>query len=157
MSSCLKGKNLFYEAIAHCRWKKVLYNILKDIDINIKNDYFQNKTFEDIIIEIYNICVNIKGLGMLTVYDITAAICRYYKINIDKVFIIGNGPKRAVKLLNIKTKLYKINNNINIHYVDIGDIINAFDENSLELDANIRNSKNGDTFESFICNWQKTK
>lgn len=155
MSSCVKGTNLFYEAIAHCRWKKVLYNILKDIDISIKNDYFQNKTFENIILEIYNICVNIKGLGMLTVYDITAAICRYYKINIDKVFIIGNGPKRAVKLLNIKTKHYKIDNKINLNYVDIDDIIKAFDENNFELNADIRNCKNGDTFESFICNWQK--
>ena len=157
MSSCSKGNNIFYEAIAHCRWKGVLYNTLKDIDINLKNGYFKNKTFEDIIIEIYNICINVKGLGMLTVYDITSAICRYYKINIDKVFIIGNGPKRAVELLNVKTKLYKIKNKITIHYVDINDIINAFDKNNLELNENIRNCKNGDTFESFICNWQKTK
>jgi hypothetical protein len=153
MSSCSKGNNIFQEAIDHCRWKSVLHNTLKNIVI--KN--FQNKTFEQIILDVYNICVNIEGIGMLTIYDITSAICRYYKINIDKVFIIGNGPKRAIKLLNIKPKLYKIEDKIKINYVDINEIINAFDECNFELDDIIRNCKNGDTIESFICNWQKTK
>jgi hypothetical protein len=153
MSSCSKGTNLFQEAIDHCRWKSVLYNTLKNIVIKD----FQNKTFEDIIINVFNICVNIEGIGMLTIYDITSAICRYYKINIDKVFIIGNGPKRAIKLLNIKPKLYKIEDKIKINYVEIDDIINAFDKCNFELDENIRNCKNGDTIESFICNWQKNK
>ena len=107
--------------------------------------------------EIYDICENIKGLGILTIYDITSAICRYYKIIIDKVYIIGNGPKRAVKLLNIKIKKHKINNKMNLHFVEIIDVINAFNINNYVLDENIRNSKNGDMFETYICNWQKTK
>ena len=92
MKSCNISTNIFQEAINHCRWKKALYSILKKINII---DY-ENKTFEEIIIEIYNICDNVKGVGMLTIYDIKSTICRYYKINIDKVYIIGNGPKRAV-------------------------------------------------------------
>ena len=72
---------MFEEAISHCRWKKVLKEFLKTI--NIKN--YKNKTFEEIISNIYNLCENIKGLGILTTYDITSAICRHYNINIDKI------------------------------------------------------------------------
>lgn len=153
MKSCNDSTNIFQEAIDHCRWKKALHNILKKI--NIVN--YENKTFEEIMFEIYDICDNIKGVGMLTIYDITSAICRYHKIIIDKVYIIGNGPKRAVKLLNIKIKKHKINDKINLNFVDIIDVINAFYINNYVLDENIRNSKNGDIFETYICNWQKTK
>lgn len=149
---CRRSTNIFQEAISHCRWKKVLNNILKQI--NIVN--YKNKTFEEIIYDIYNICDNVKGVGMLTIYDITSAICRYYKININKVYIIGNGPKRAIKILNIKTKKHKINDKIKLNFVDIVDIINAFNINNYSLDKNIINTKNGDIFETYICNWQKT-
>ena len=131
---------MFQEAIGHCRWKTVLRNnVLNKINISS----YENKSFEEIIIEIYSICVNVKGVGLLAVYDITAALCRHYEININKVYIIGNGPKRAVKLLNIKTKTHKINNQIKIKYVDISDV-----------NTNITN---GDTLESYLCNWQKTQ
>lgn len=152
MKYCNHSTNIFQEAINHCRWKKALHSVLKNI--NIVN--YENNTFEEIIFKIYNICHNVKGVGMLTIYDITSAICRYYNINIDKVYIIGNGPKRAVKILNIKIKKHKINN-INLNFVDIVDVINAFDINNYILDENIRNSKNGDILETYICNWQKTK
>lgn len=146
-------ENIFEEAINHCRWKKSLYLVLKEI--NICN--YENKTFEEILLEIYNICDNIEGVGMLSIYDITAAICRYNKINIDKVYIIGKGPKRAIKILNIKIKKHKISNKINLNFVDIIDIINAFDINNYELNEYFRNTKDGDILETYICNWQKTK
>lgn len=143
---------MFQEAIDHCRWKNTLKNTIKKIEISEYN----NKTFDEIIVKIYSICKNIKGLGLLAIYDITSAICRFYKINIDKVYIIGNGPKRAIKLLNLKTKTHKINENIKIKYVDICDIVNAFDKKNYELSKDIRDNKNGDIFETFICKWQKT-
>lgn len=152
MRTCNNLSNVFQEAINHCRWKKVLNSVLEKINISDYND----KTFDEIIIEIYDICSSVRGIGMLTVYDITSAICRFYKINIDKVYVIGNGPKRAVKLLNIKTKINKISNKIKINYVDISDIINAFAVNSYKLDENIKGQQNGDIFETYICNWQKT-
>ena len=145
--------DIFEETISHCRWKTVLHAVLKEIDIS----KYENKKFEEIIVEIYGICNEVKGLGMLTIYDITSAICRYYKINIDKVYIIGKGPKRATKILKIKTKTYKINDKIKIKFIDIHDILCAFDSNGYEINENIRNSKNGDIFETYICNWQKTK
>ena len=153
MKYCNHSIHIFQEAIDHCRWKKALNSFLKKINIF---DY-ENKTFEEIIFEIYNICDNVKGVGILTIYDITSAICRYYKINIDKVYIIGNGPKRAVKLLNIKTKKHNINDKIKLNFVEIIDVIHSFDINSYVLDENIRNTKNGDILETYICNWQKTK
>ena len=150
---CNRSTNMFQEAIGHCRWKKALHSVLPKINIA----HYENKTFEEIIVDVYNICDNVKGVGMLAIYDITSAICRYYNINIDKVYIIGNGPKRAVKLLNIKIKKHKINDKINLNFVDTMDVINAFDIFNYELNENIRNSKNGDIFETYICNWQKTK
>ena len=144
---------MYDEAISHCRWKKVLRGVLQNINIS---DY-NNKTFEEIIKGIHTICDNVTGIGMLATYDITSAICRHYKINIDKVYIVGKGPKRAIKLLNVKTKTHKINDKIMIRYANITDIVRAFDSNGFELSDHVRNSKNGDIFESYICNWQKTR
>ena len=143
---------IFQEAQNHCRWKKVLDTVLKEINISI----YENKSFEQIFTDIYVISKNVRGIGLLTIYDITSAICRYYKININKVYIIGSGPKRAVRLLNIKIKKHKINQ-INLNYVDIIDIINAFDTKKYVLNETIKHSNNGDTLESYICNWQKTR
>ena len=143
--------DLFYEAISHCRWKYVLLKYLEELNIL---DY-KNKNFEEIFIMIYNSCQSIKGLGMLTIYDITSGICKYYNINIDNVYIIGNGPKRAIKLLNCKTKIHKINCDIKLYYVIIKDIINCFDIKNIKLPEIIRYCNNGDIIESYLCNWQK--
>ncbi len=145
----------FEEALSHCRWKTVLRNVLTEIKINISKYY--NKTFEEIITLIYSICESVKGIGMLSVYDITSAICKYYKINIDKVYIIGNGPKRAVKILNIPTKHHIISNKIKIKYADIRDVRIAFDNNCYELDEEYRTTTDGDKLETHICKWQKTQ
>ena len=151
---CSNSKNnMFQEAIDHCRWKKVLNNVLKEIAIK----HYNNKTFEEIIYEIYLICNKVKGIGTLTIYDITSSICRYYKININKVYIIGNGPKRAIKLLKLNTKKHVINNNLKLNYVEINDVITGFDINGFSLDKDIRNNTNGDILETYICNWQKTQ
>jgi hypothetical protein len=150
---CYHSTNIFQEAIDHCRWKKVVRNVLQKIDIS----NYKTKTFEEIISYIYSICENIRGIGLLTVYDITSAICRYYKIDIEKVYIVGNGPKRAVSLLHIKTKKHKINDKINISYVDISDVIHAFANIHCEIDETIRNTSNGDIVETYLCNWQKSR
>jgi hypothetical protein len=64
-------------------------------------------------------------------------------------------PQRAVKILDIIPKKHKINK-ITLSYVDIDDIISAFDIKSFKLDEFIRNTINGDIVESYICNWQKS-
>lgn len=145
-------EDVFQEAICHCRHKKKLLDFLKDINIIT----YENKTFEEIIIDIHNKCIHIKGLGLLTIYDTTIAICNYYKVIIDKVYIIGGGPKRAIKLLKIKTQKHKISDTLKINYTNIPTIINAFDENNFEINEFIRNNKNGDILETYLCEWQKT-
>lgn len=148
------NQEIFQEALDHCRWKTVLRNILKDIKPSISQ--YKNKTFEEIICEIHRICENVKGLGMLTMYDITSAICRYYNISINKVYIIGNGPKRAIKILNIKTKKHKIRNKLTLHYVDVENVIFAFNNKGYKLHDDIINTNNGDIIETYICKWQKS-
>jgi hypothetical protein len=144
---------IFQEAVDHCRHKTKLRNLLKDINIK----YYENKIFEEIICMSHDICKNVNQIGPLMVYDISAALCRHYGIIIDKVYIIGAGPKRAIKLLNINPKLHKINNNIKLHYVTIDELIRAFYNSIYELNETMRNNRNGDEWESFICNWQKSK
>jgi len=140
------------EAIAHCRWKTILKNILENNIINIE-DYL-NKKFEEIFESVYNICKEVKGIGLLTIYDIVSAICRYYSINIDFVYIIGGGPVRAIKLLNLNIKTKKIGK-IVLKYVTREEIINSFQMNNYVMHEYIKSSTNGDDFESYICNWQK--
>jgi hypothetical protein len=147
-------EDVFQEAICHCRHKKKLLDFLKDIYIIIRT--YENNTFEEIIIDIHNKCVNIKGIGILTIYDIAIGICDYHNIDIEKVYIIGSGPKRAIKLLKIKTQKHKISDTLKINYTNIPTIINAFDENNIEINEFIRNNKNGDILETYICEWQKT-
>ena len=144
---------IFQEAVNHTRHETKLRHILKDID----EKHYENKSFEEIICMIYDICKNINQIGPLMVYDISSALCSHYGIIIDNVYIIGSGPKKAIKLLNIKPKLHKINKNFKLHYVTIDELIMAFDNSIYELDETMRNNRNGDDWESFICNWQKTK
>ena len=139
------------EAISHCRWKSILKRVLEN-DIIIES--YVNKGFEEIFESVHNICKEVKGIGLLTIYDIVSAICRYYSINIDLVYIIGGGPVRAVQLLNLKTKTRKLGK-ILLKYVTIEDIICAFQDKNYEIDQDIKVSINGDDFESYICNWQK--
>ena len=149
---------IFQEAIDHCRWKKVLRNnVLAKTEFQEHNlEQFTSKSFNEILLFVYNICDKVEGIGMLTIYDITSAICRYNKINIEKIYIIGKGPKRAIRLLDVKAKSQKIEN-IKLNYVEIPEILKAFQEKNYEINLQIKNSNNGDDFESYICNWQKDK
>ena len=149
--------NIFQEAMDHCRWKRQLDTVLlrPELHDNILQDY-SGKSFEEILLTVYNICEKVKGVGMLTVYDIVAAICRFNNINIERVYIIGGGPVRAARLLNIKLKTHKIEK-IALKYIEISEIIEAFDKLKLEIDSQIKHSNNGDEFETYICNWQKDK
>ena len=157
-NSCGSKRYIFQEAIDHCRWKSVLRNVIfTKTELQEHNLHqFSSKSFDEILLIVYNICDKVEGIGMLTVYDITSAICRYNKINIDKIYIIGKGPKRAICLLDVKAKVHKIQN-VTLKYVEIPEILNAFHEKNYEINLKIKNSTNGDDFESYICNWQKDK
>ena len=148
---CNSSSYIFHEAISHCRWKTVLKKFLKTI--NIKD--YQHHSFEEIMISIYEKCKDIKGIGMLTVYDITAGICRHYHLKIEKVYIVGNGPKRAIQILKLKPKVQKIGKT-RLRYVNMGDILVSLDKCKANINPKIRKSMDGDAMESYLCNWQKT-
>ena len=143
-------KLIFEEAIRHNRWNFALLPILESIQI----EKYSNYTFEKIINEIYQICKSIKGLGDLTIYDITSAICRYHKILINKIYIVGGGPRNAVDLLNIKCKTHKINNK-SWKYIEIQDLFNSLEKSDYIWDRSYKFIHDGDILESYICNWQK--
>jgi hypothetical protein len=155
---CDSKRYIFQEAIDHCRWKSVLRKIVltqNELQEHILHQ-FSGKRFDEILLHVYNICDKVKGIGMLTIYDITSAICRYNKIIIERIYIIGKGPKRAISLLNIKAKTQKIEGVI-LKYVEISEILKAFYKKKYEINSQIKHSNNGDDFETYICNWQKNK
>lgn len=133
----------FQEAINHCRHKNIIKKIISELNI----EEYKNKSFEDIYIIINNKYGNIDQIGQLAIYDLTSGICKFYNILIDKIYIVGNGPKRAIKLLNIKPKIDK---KLNIKYIEIKDIIDK------KLNIDVNNLEDGDAIESFLCVWQKS-
>jgi len=147
--------DIFEEAFSHCRWTTALSGVVEIVKANMEQGLYINKTFDDIIMRVYSLCRDVKGLGMLSAYDIASAICRFYSINIDKVYIIGGGPRRAVKLLDLKTKKHIVSNDIKINYVEVVDLLQALSSHNVELERELITSTNGDLFETFICIWQK--
>ena len=141
----------FEEALSHCRWKAKLKNLIPEINIRI----YKGRSFEYIFQAIYHKCKKIKGLGLLTTYDITASICKQHNIPIDRVYIIGTGPKRAIELLGLEAKKQWINK-ILVNYVEIQAVIKAFENKKFDIDGEMKFTKNGDLVESFLCKWQKT-
>ena len=150
---CQYSEVLFEEALHHSRNGTLLRNTIVDNFSDISK--YKNESFESVFADVYRVCKPIRGLGMLTTYDLSSSICRKHGKNIDRVYIIGNGPKRAVKLLKLTPKLQRIGGVVTLHYVEIADIVAAFDKGGYKLDDTIRTTKNGDMVESFICNWQK--
>ena len=132
-------KVLFFEAIYHCRHKTILNNFLKKINI----EKYKTFSFEDIYLDVQNLNDTYGSIGPVTIYDIASDIWRYYGNMIDKVYIVGSGPKRAIKLLGLKTTKNQI---IKLNYVSINDVVKKL---------NLEETNDGDLLETYICIWQK--
>ena len=135
------------ETYSHCRWKTVLCKELEQMTDEYRNQ-FRGQTFERVFQTMWNRLKRIKGLGKLTVYDMTATICRLHNIPITKVHIIGKGPERAIHILNqrnIQIQSYKIGR-IKLYYVNVEPLCEFF-----QIENN-----DGDWWESYICKWQKS-
>jgi hypothetical protein len=141
----------YTDALHHCRWKDTLHKFLENPLIQYYKPHAERKTFDNIYSDIYSRAKKVKGLGKLTVYNITTAICKAYAIPIKRVYIIGGGPKRAVKLLGLSTKSHSLRG-VTLQYVEITDIQAAFKKHGYSLPIE---STDGDSFETFICKWQK--
>jgi hypothetical protein len=44
---------------------------------------------------------------------------------------------------------------VSLKYVSIADLVDAFTAKGFCMDASVRDSDNGDDYETYICNWQK--
>jgi hypothetical protein len=141
MDLAKRSKNvLFYEAKYHCRHKTVLYDFLKNLNL----DSFKDKPFSQIFLELKNMNRKKGSIGNLTIYDIASDIVRHSGGQINKVYIIGSGPKRAIKLLGIKKQLDPVTR---LHFVSCEDVIRA---------CKLEHTTDGDLLETYICQWQKT-
>ena len=140
MESARQYKNvLFHEARCHCRHKNILDLFLKDLNL----ETFENKSFEQIFLDVRNMKRNKGSIGPLTIYDIASDVFRHNGGQINKVYIIGSGPKRAIKLLGIKKQLDRITG---LHYVTCEDVVKK---------CNLDPTSDGDLLETYICQWQK--
>jgi hypothetical protein len=104
------------------------------------------ETFEEIFKSVWKRFSRIKGFGKLTIYDIAASICRKKGILITKVHIIGEGPIRAIRILNQPLQFYKIGQ-IKLYYVNVEPLREIF-----QMENN-----DGDWWETYLCRWQKTQ
>ncbi len=100
------------------------------------------KTFEEVYQEVNRIFTNIHGIGTLATYDTSAAICKKFNIPINRVYIIGGGPRRAVQLLDIPTQIDTV---LKIKYANREDVLKVFGKDNMS----------NDDLESNLCNWQK--
>ena len=133
-------KVLFWEARCHCRHKTILDAFLNNLDLN----NLKNKSFEQIFLELKNIPRNKGSIGNLTLYDIASDIVRHNGGEVKKVYIIGSGPKRAIKILGIKKQLDPVTR---LHFVSCEDVTRA---------CNLEQTTDGDLLETYICQWQKS-
>jgi hypothetical protein len=141
MESAQRYKNvLFHEAMCHCRHKTILNEFLNNHNLN----NFKTITFSEIFLELKNVQRRKGSIGNLTIYDIASDIVRHNGGQINKVYIVGSGPKRAVKILGIKKQLDPVTR---LHFVSCEDVVRA---------CNLEPTTDGDLLENYICQWQKT-
>lgn len=119
-------------------------------EINIES--YQGKTFEDILSSITKHAEKFPGIGRLSIYDISSGISRWNAIPVHRVYIIGDGPKRAAKLLNLSLKRFRSGSRV-FDYAEQKDVLEALDKKNVVM--NIPKPMDGDALESFLCNWQK--
>ena len=154
LSTSISNWELFEESLRHSRCKSILKILLRHPLLQEEKLHQLGKTFEIIFEKVHTICSKVNGIGQLAVYDLTAAVCRHQNIPIGRVYIIGGGPKRAIELLDIHTKDQKIKGVPLLKYVEVSQIVNAFQIKNYKLDPKL-DIANGDAFESYICKWQK--
>lgn len=142
---------VFQEAIDHCRWKTILQ---RDVIPNILLPDFVGKTFQEILLAVWTICEPTKGVGMLTIYDLAAAIAKHHRTHIQHVYIIGGGPRRFVQLFGIKPSIEKIGH-LRMKYISIEQVKQAHIDHGHELETYLHACTDGDEYESYICNMQK--
>ena len=141
----------FAEAFSHKRrWGKELTTFLE----SLRDMSFKGMGFPELYATLYSI--RPVGIGRLLIYDIATQICRENGISEERVYLFGNGPRRAAAILHLPTNSIIVKG-CTLPYTTIPHILAAFDSIGHVVPAALRNSNNGDHFESYICIWQSHK
>jgi hypothetical protein len=148
--STSKSNYIFQEAYNHSRRKTLIKTMGDTIEMNISS--YSGKTFEEVLSSITQLSKQFPGIGPLGIYDISSGISQWNGIPVKRVYIIGGGPKRAAKLLNLPLKTFKTGNRT-YKYTEISDVLEALKKRQILVNDKIK--KNGDALESFLCVWQK--
>ena len=139
----------FAEAFGHKRrWGKELCAFLESLNgIN-----FHGMGVAELYATLYS--MRPRGIGQLLVYDIAIQICRENGISEERVYLFGNGPRRAAALLHLPIETIRVKGCV-LMYTTIPHVLAAFDSIGHVVPSDLRNSNNGDHYESYLCLWQK--
>jgi len=144
----------FPDAYGHKRgWGKELTAFLESSEFNalletLKSQHIQ---FTDLYTRLYRIRPH--GIGKLLIYDIATQICRENGIYDERIYLFGNGPQNAAKLLNLPVESVMVKG-CSLRYTTIPHVLEAFDSIGHIVPETLRHSKNGDDYESYLCIWQ---
>ncbi len=142
---------MFQQALSHCRHKTTLKNTLQKININAFSSCL---TFEDIFAKVETICAPVRGIGTLSMYDISTDIAQLYGLEPSRIYCIGDGPRTALKVLGVTPRNKKLGTRT-IPSTTIAIVQEAFKQKGYPIPKQIQTSTNPDDWESFLCNWQK--
>ena len=143
----------FPDAFHHKRgWGKELTAFLEGSEfINLLDSIKgTSTTFTDLYATLYG--MRARGLGRLLLYDIATQICRDNGISEERIYLLGNGPRKAATLLRVPIETVRIKG-CTLVYTTIPHVLHAFDLIGHDVPISLRNSKNGDDFESYLCKW----
>ena len=149
------------ETLRHSRHKKNVNIFINKYNPNYVKEKYSNKTFEEIYTKIYKRSNKYKGVGKLSVYDITSAICKFVKTPIKQIILAGPGPIRAIKKLDLENKTkytsIRLNDGTYLKCISIKYVENALKETNYKIEKptdSVSLLFIGDHFESEICKWQ---
>lgn len=145
---------IFREAIAHSRNPKLLHEALKSLSLI---DY-KGKTFKEIVILANTRLYRVKGIGKLTRYDIIVALAKLFKVKINHIYIAGNGPRSAIKHLNLTDKLKQERfGRYALRYIEKEDLIKGMQAKGYITEATRFNEMTDmDAIESELCVFSRT-
>jgi len=143
---------MFQEAYNHSRCPKVVKQFVQTIDVAT----YQSRSFEEILSDI--ILRRIRGVGWLACYDIASAIAKHYNQPITKVYLMGDGPVRAIQLLQLWLHVQKVKlGNLMVPYIQIDTLCHRLREQNIEFNTRWQETQDGNELENWLCNWQKTQ
>lgn len=153
---------MFKDALKHNRrFQSSVYRICQNIKLN---DY-KNKTIDEVIDMINNKSKYYKGIGALSIYDISMSICRYYKLKLKKIYIIvqcktGNtkGPYNAIIELGLESEL-KFNRiigtreKLKLYTIEFDKVLERCSSDEFKELKKYIDEQDGDKCETFLCLW----